>query len=160
MECRGERDGRPCADSDAPAKEVQLADAVGDGRADQGSLPRGHHGPAVPSDCWIRRHAAAVLGCRARGAKAAVALARVCRQPQRPGPVQLLEAGLRSRRAPVLPGDPDIEQKIAAFLLGRGPFAYMGYSWEGCADAEDSPCPSLAVLVPALLRLPSQPLCA
>lgn len=32
-----------------------------------------------------------------------------------------------------------MEQKIAAFLLGRGDYAYMGYAWEGCADALNSP---------------------
>ena len=34
---------------------------------------------------------------------------------------------------------PEMEQKIAAFLLGRGDYAYMGYSWAGCANGVKSP---------------------
>ena len=34
---------------------------------------------------------------------------------------------------------PEMEQKIAAFLLGRGDYAYLGYSWAGCANGVHSP---------------------
>jgi len=30
---------------------------------------------------------------------------------------------------------PSPEQDLAAFLLSRGPYAYFGYGWTGCADA-------------------------
>jgi hypothetical protein len=28
------------------------------------------------------------------------------------------------------------DQDVAAFLLTRGPWAYIGYGWTGCADAD------------------------
>jgi hypothetical protein len=33
---------------------------------------------------------------------------------------------------------PSPDQDVAAFLLTRGPYAYMGYGWTGCAN-EDTP---------------------
>ena len=40
---------------------------------------------------------------------------------------------------PDCPRLPNMEQIIAAFLLARGDFAWMGYEYNGCADAIDSP---------------------
>jgi len=40
---------------------------------------------------------------------------------------------------PNCPRPPNMEQIIATFLLGRGDFAWMGYEYNGCADAMDSP---------------------
>ena len=40
---------------------------------------------------------------------------------------------------PDCPRLPDMDLIIAAFLLARGDFGWMGYEYNGCADAMDSP---------------------